>query len=154
LHFKWWHPIAFSLVPLALVFIGVLGGAFRGVGSEAAPRPSPPPQVTPGPTEPRPTPAPGTAVLDLLAKDLAFDKRTLEVPAGAEVTIRFDNADPGILHNFALYTNQEAQEEVFVGDLTTGPVKVDFTFPAPAPGSYFFRCDVHPDQMTGTFIVR
>jgi len=36
----------------------------------------------------------------------------------------------------------------------TGPRQVEYGFVAPtAPGNYFFRCDVHPDQMTGTFVV-
>jgi plastocyanin len=29
-----------------------------------------------------------------------------------------------------------------------------YTFEAPDPGEYFFRCDVHPVDMTGTFVVR
>jgi plastocyanin len=36
----------------------------------------------------------------------------------------------------------------------TGPTTTTYTFTAPStPGSYFFRCDVHPTQMTGTFVV-
>ena len=32
--FKAWHLLLFALVPLALVFAGVISGAFRGVDSE------------------------------------------------------------------------------------------------------------------------
>ena len=29
-----------------------------------------------------------------------------------------------------------------------------YDVPALEPGTYFFRCDVHPGQMTGTFVVK
>jgi plastocyanin len=41
-----------------------------------------------------------------------------------------------------------------VGDVITGPKKITYTFDAPEkPGTYFFRCDIHPTTMTGQFIV-
>ena len=39
---------------------------------------------------------------------------------------------------------------IFHGDLVTGPGSLDYTFTLPGPGTYFFHCDVHPVQMTGT----
>jgi len=76
------------------------------------------------------------------------------VPAGANVTVNFDNMDDGIPHNVAVYTNASAAEEIFVGETITGPAQTTYTFTAPdEPGTYFFRCDVHPQQMTGDFIV-
>ncbi len=66
----------------------------------------------------------------------------------------FVNNDVNIPHNFALYTDSKATTPIFVGNLVSGPVTVTYTFTAPAtPGHYFFRCDVHPETMTGTFIV-
>jgi len=66
----------------------------------------------------------------------------------------FQNMDPNIPHNFALYTDSHATTSIFVGDFVTGVKTVTYTFNAPsAPGSYFFRCDVHPEVMTGTFVV-
>ena len=61
-----------------------------------------------------------------------------------------------MLHNIAFYTNRNASTKIFVGaDLhrhraptTTASRR------RPAPGNYFFRCDVHPDTMTGTFVVK
>ena len=96
-----------------------------------------------------------TGILDLVGKDQQFDRRTLTVSAGAEVTIVFDNQDAGILHNVAVYTDSDVGELIFRGELFTGPDMREEKFTAPsAPGSYFFRCDVHPDTMTGTFTVR
>jgi hypothetical protein len=49
----------------------------------------------------------------------------------------------------AIYTDDSATESLFVGDLVDGPKTVTYDVPALDPGSYYFRCDVHP-QMNGT----
>jgi plastocyanin len=98
----------------------------------------------------------GTAVtINLVAQNMAFDKNSITVAAGANVTITFNNKDT-IPHNFALYTNSSATPPaIFQGQTVTGPTTVTYTFTAPAtPGTYFFRCDVHPTSMTGSFIVQ
>jgi plastocyanin len=93
--------------------------------------------------------------VDLAAEDVAFDKSTITVPAGAEVTVNFDNRDAGIQHNFAVYETDAAQNSIFVGELVTGPTRTTYTFTAPSkPGTYFFRCDPHPTTMNGDFIVQ
>jgi len=97
----------------------------------------------------------GTPVtISLTAQNVAFDKSTITVSAGAAVTINFNNKD-SVPHNFALYTNSSAtQPGIFVGQVVTGPTTVTYTFTAPTtPGTYFFRCDIHPSIMTGSFIV-
>ncbi|MFY9588093.1 MAG: cupredoxin domain-containing protein, partial [Actinomycetota bacterium] len=91
--------------------------------------------------------------LALVAKNTAFDKNRLSAPGGSSVVIDFDNQDAGQLHNFALYKDQSATTKFFSGEFTTGPEKKSYEFPAPAPGTYFFRCDAHPTQMFGTFLV-
>jgi plastocyanin len=108
---------------------------------------SPPPSTT--------TTSGNAVTIDLVAKNIAFDLSTITVPAGAQVTVNFDNQDSGIPHNFAVYTDSSASTPIFVGQIITGPKTATYTFTAPAtPGSYFFRCDVHPTIMTGTFIVQ
>ncbi len=104
-------------------------------------------------TTPTPTPAPGQSVtINLIAQNMAFDKSTITVPAGASVTINFNNEDT-IPHNFALYTNSSASTSIFVGEVITSTTTTyEFTAPT-TPGNYFFRCDVHPMTMTGTFVV-
>lgn len=102
-----------------------------------------------------PTPPPGSHVMiDLAAQNIAFDKSTITAPAGVHVMINFDNKDNGIPHNFAVYKTSAAQDPIFVGPIITGPQRITYEFMAPTtPGNYFFRCDVHPTVMTGTFIV-
>jgi glucose/arabinose dehydrogenase/plastocyanin len=100
------------------------------------------------------TPAPGNSVpVSLTAKNIAFDKNTISVPAGSTVVMTFVNNDAGVPHNFSLYTNSQAATPLFVGQIITGVQTTTYTFTAPsAPGSYYFRCDVHPEMMTGTFV--
>jgi glucose/arabinose dehydrogenase/plastocyanin len=90
----------------------------------------------------------------LTARNFTFDTDRITVPAGSTVTMTFINNDAGVPHNFALYTDKTAATKIFAGDLVTGVKTVTYSFPAPsAPGNYFFRCDVHPELMTGTFVV-
>ncbi len=102
------------------------------------------------------SPPPGSHVMiDLTAQNISFDKSTITVPAGVEVMINFDNEDNGVPHNFAVYKTSAAQDKIFSGQIITGPKRITYTFTAPTtPGNYFFRCDVHPTIMTGTFVVK
>jgi len=152
--FKAWHLLLFALVPLALVFAGVIGGAFRGVDSEPEVFSTAAPALTSAPAATTGGAASGAVVLNLSVKDVQFDKRTLTVPANASVTIRFENKDAAVSHNFAVYTARSATTKVFVGDIVQGPATKESTFTSPGPGTYFFRCDVHPDTMNGSFVVK
>jgi plastocyanin len=100
------------------------------------------------------TPTPGQSVtISLIAQKMSFDKSTITVPADANVTIDFNNKD-SIPHNFALYTDSSARTSIFVGQIITSTTTT-YKFTAPStPGNYFFRCDVHPTIMTGTFVVQ
>jgi plastocyanin len=93
---------------------------------------------------------------ELTAEKFAFDKDTMTVPPGAEVTIHFNNKDAGVPHNFSLYTDSSASPPaIYSGKVITGPATITYTFTAPSiPGSYFFRCDIHPKTMIGTFVVQ
>ncbi len=99
--------------------------------------------------------APAKAVaVNLSVKGMAFNMKAISVPAGAQVTVAFRNDDSGVPHNFAVYTDSSARQKIFVGPPITGPSGTTYTFTAPSsPGSYFFRCDIHPSVMTGTFTV-
>lgn len=86
------------------------------------------------------------------AAALEFDTETIELPAEAPTTITFDNQEAGIQHNIAIYGDDSLAEELFKGEVVTGPVTVPYDVPALPQGEYFFRCDVHP-TMTGTVVV-
>ncbi len=95
-----------------------------------------------------------TVQVTLNAQNVAFDKSTISVPHGATVVLTFNNKDSGVVHNFALYTDSSARTKIFAGDFVTGVKTVTYTFTAPStPGTYYYRCDVHPTVMYGSFVV-
>lgn len=97
---------------------------------------------------------PKNIAIDLVAENIAFDKSTITVPAGAHVTVNFNNRDSGVPHTFSVYETAAAQKVIFRGQAVTGLARTKYEFDAPSnPGTYFFRCDIHPTQMTGQFIV-
>jgi plastocyanin len=113
-----------------------------------------PPLTTP-PASPSPTgPSNGATTIDLVARNLSFNVDTITVPAGAQVTVNFSNQDPGIPHNFAVYTDSTASDVIFRGNIITGTATTTYTFTAPSePGTYHFQCDPHAAIMNGDFIV-
>lgn len=88
----------------------------------------------------------------VVAANIAFDTDTIELPADTPTTITLDNQDPGVPHNIALYTDDTLAESLFVGEIVTGPVTIDYEIPAIPAGDYYFHCDVHPN-MSGSLVV-
>lgn len=93
--------------------------------------------------------------VDITAQDTSFDKQEIDAPAGAHVTVHMTNKD-NVIHNIAFYKDSAGNEAIAVGDLFKGPnATKDLSFDAPKqPGTYYFHCDVHPDQMHGAFKVQ
>ena len=83
--------------------------------------------------------------LTISAKDLKFSTSTLSAPADEPFQIAFDNQE-GAPHNVAIYRDSSAAELLFGEDPFSGPAVVVYEVPALAPGTYFFRCDVHPEM--------
>jgi plastocyanin len=100
------------------------------------------------------TPAPSVDpdALQISSKDLKFSTDKLVAPAGKAFQIAFDNQEAAP-HNVSIYTDESASTKVFAEDAFGGPKQVLYDVPAMAAGSYFFRCDVHPD-MKGTLEVK
>jgi signal transduction histidine kinase len=87
----------------------------------------------------------------IAAKDERFLRTRLTLAGSGEVRFRFDNRDD-VGHNVAIYRTRAAQDPLFVGAVITDDT-VDYEFKLPPPGVYFFRCDPHPDTMTGIVVV-
>ena len=110
-------------------------------------------KTTPAPTAgPGGSPAP-TVSLTLTARNLAFDKQSLEAPAGQAFGIEFENADTGTMHNFSIYTDDSATKSLYTGQLFSSGTQTE-SVPALEAGTYFFRCDVHPTTMKGDLVVQ
>jgi plastocyanin len=121
---------------LALVAVAAISAAC----SSAAAQPQP---SVAGPVDPNgPT---------IVAKDLKFQTQQVDVKAGENFTIHFDNQDSAP-HNVAIFTDSSAGTPVATGPVVSAS-KADLVVPSLKAGSYFFRCDVHHD-MTGTIVAK
>ena len=90
----------------------------------------------------------------MTAANLVFDPTEISLPAGQASTIALDNQDGGIPHNISIWTDDSfSGDPLFTGDLVTGVATTDYDIPALDPGTYAFRCDVHPTTMMGTVTV-
>jgi plastocyanin len=163
----------FLITVLVLTIVGGgVAGAVLGerpvhslVEEEAAQGPPPPGEApppaeetpaegeSPPPQEPSPPAGGGGAgePIPVVAQGTAFDTSQLSLPTGGDVLIAFDNRDP-LPHNVAIYTEQGG-DPLFQGEIITGPATTEYRFPAPAPGTYYFQCDVHAPLMNGTVTV-
>ena len=121
---------------LALVAVA----AFSAACSSAPAQPAP---SVAGPVDPN-----GPTVV---AKDLKFQNPQVDVKAGQNFTLHFDNQDSAP-HNIAIFTDSSAGTSVAVGQIVTSS-RSDLVVPSLKAGSYFFRCDVHHD-MTGTITAK
>lgn len=84
----------------------------------------------------------------LSAASVAFDTDHLTFAAGEGTTLPFNNEDSAP-HNFSIYTDETAEEDLFVGSEVPGGSATDYEIPPLDKGEYFFRCDIHP-SMNGT----
>lgn len=89
------------------------------------------------------------------AAGTGFDTDCLAVNAGEAYSVALDNQD-SLPHNFSAYTDESATEALLDGGADIVDPASSFTYqgdPVEEPGDYFFRCDLHPTTMTGTFVV-
>lgn len=144
-----------TLLVLTIVGGGIAGAVVGEEPVESLVAEQEPPAAQPAPLgEPAPPPEGPQAAgkpVPLVAQGLAFDKQELSLPAGGRASIAFDNRDSGLPHNVAILT-QQGGDPIFEGEIITGPAKTEYTFTAPAPGTYYFQCNVHP-QMNGSVTV-
>jgi plastocyanin len=90
----------------------------------------------------------GAGTFEVAAENVDFSTDAMDFPAETEVTLTFDNKE-AIPHNWALYESKGGKP-IFQGPIVNGPASAAYKFTTPAAGSYYFQCDVHPDQMNGT----
>jgi mono/diheme cytochrome c family protein/plastocyanin len=97
---------------------------------------------------------PDATVLDLVAEQIAFDLKALEVPAGQPFGIHLANRDsPGVPHDVDIRT----QDGTVLQNQPTldGGQETTYVYEPLEAGTYVFICSVHPiPAMTGTLTVR
>ena len=88
--------------------------------------------------------------LQVVAANLAFSTTTLAVPSGEPFSLALVN-DDSAPHNLAIYGDASASDKLFGGEVVGGGQTRVYDVPALPTGTWFFRCDVHPD-MHGTVV--
>ena len=81
----------------------------------------------------------------LAARDVAFDRETLAVPAGRPFILVFENGE-ALSHNVSIYADAALQQRRFEGVLFAGPATRWYPVPALQAGDYVFVCDLHPNM--------
>ncbi len=100
------------------------------------------------------TPSAGETRLTIAAKDTRFSTDRLEARAGAPVSVTFKNEDDSVFHDIAFYRTADAKDLIAKTDLKPGPVTEQLGLPVLPPGTYYFRCDVHPAEMKGELVIK
>lgn len=99
---------------------------------------------------------PAAAAGAVVAQGLAFGTDTIELEAGGQASIPFNNEDTEE-HNIAIYASQDDgiafTDPLFEGETIQGGESITYEFEAPKKGEYYFQCDVHPN-MNGKVIVQ
>lgn len=130
--------------------VGGPGGGGGGGGSAPPPTQS---ASAPPPTSPPPSGgSSGGATIAMSAAGLQFSTDQIAGPADVANTISFDNQDAGVPHDIAIFNDAGFTDNVFTGDLVTGPASIEYSLPALPAGTYYFRCDVHT-TMQGVYVV-
>jgi hypothetical protein len=148
----------FGLAAAALLAGAVVVETYTGpVAPGSGPSPhssSTPPGSAAGPTTGATAPcSPNGTALHETASGIAYASTCLAAPANTAFTIAFDNRDHAIAHDLHIFTDRSATTSLFMGMIVTGPAMVTYYVGPLSAGTYFFHCDVHPSQMTGTFVV-
>lgn len=90
-------------------------------------------------------------VAELSADDLEFDAATITAPAGQPFTVAFTNLD-SVPHNFSVYV-EEGGDVIAEGEVINEGETDEVEIEGLSAGEYFFVCDLHAGQMTGTLVV-
>jgi plastocyanin len=98
-------------------------------------------------------PPPGGPVQNVLvvAQNTSFNTKELDLKANLPVSLTLDNRDP-VPHNLEILTSAGGSTIEKGVDPFSGPAKQTWTFTAPAAGTYYFQCIVHP-SMNGKVVV-
>jgi plastocyanin/mono/diheme cytochrome c family protein len=99
------------------------------------------------------TPAAPSTDLQQTATDNKFSATALASPAGKQITLTLDNKGSAI-HNWDVTDVKDDSGKDIKTDLTDPGKSSKVTFTISKPGTYHFRCDVHPTEMTGTIVIQ
>jgi plastocyanin len=95
------------------------------------------------------------AAATVVAQGIAFEQTSLTIHTEGRVVLHFVNRDAfPIIHNVAVYQDERAlPPPVYFGPAVAGVGTRTYTFDVRPGRTYFYRCEFHPQQMTGTLTV-
>jgi plastocyanin len=153
--------VGFLVLATILTFVGAYS-ATGGGAEEGEPPGTPPANGTAGPDGTPPPTGDGDGTIPIAMQDNSFDPDEITVPAGTSVTFNLTNEGAAI-HNMHIAGPDGEYAEDFCeggGDPCSDPIRVSGGDAAtltwdvpPEPGEVDFRCDFHPQQMTGTITI-
>jgi plastocyanin len=153
--------IGFFIVVIIVTFIGAFSATGGGAEDEAVPG-SPTPRESPQDGGTPPPNGDGNGPIPVIMNDNSFDPDEITVPAGASVTFNLTN-EGGAIHNMHIAGPDGEYSEDFCeggGDPCSDPTRVrggdaaTLTWEVPpSTGEVDFRCDFHPQQMTGKITI-
>lgn len=115
-----------ALLFAAALVVAACGGSGGGLGLDKAP-------TSLDPNSPL-----------LIASNGRFDVADVDVPANAAFTLVFENKDTDG-HNVSIYSDATYATRLFQGVVFSASTRW-YPVPSLAPGTYVFKCDVHPDM--------
>ncbi|HEY8870376.1 MAG TPA: cupredoxin domain-containing protein [Candidatus Limnocylindrales bacterium] len=152
----WTYAPAPSVASAAPAASGAASAAASGPASAAASViPSAVPSAAAAAPSSSPSGAPSGAVgaqLQLVAKNITFDKKDLSAAAGQAFQIVLDNEDAGVPHN--VWIKDATGNIILKDDFFSGVDTRTYDVPALQAATYTFYCSVHNiAAMTGTLTV-
>ena len=90
-------------------------------------------------------------IVEISADELEFDAATITAPAGQPFTVAFTNME-GVPHNFSVYV-EEGGDVIAEGEIINEGETDEVEIEGLSAGEYFFVCDLHSGEMTGTLVV-
>lgn len=91
--------------------------------------------------------------LTLTARSTLFTTQLLAAPPERTLIFEFVNDDEGQRHSVAIYRTEIGGDPFFRIDPVAGKQTVRREFTTPQIGTYFYRCEIHPEAMRGDLVV-
>jgi hypothetical protein len=95
----------------------------------------------------------GLPTLTLTARGTLFTTQLLAAGPNREMSFEFVNEDDGQRHNVALFRTEIGGDPIFRVEPTIGKTTTRTPFTTPAVGTYYYRCQFHPEAMRGDLVI-
>ncbi len=97
--------------------------------------------------------SPSGDTVSIVASGTKFNTDCIATPADRQFTLNYESKDT-VGHNIVFLESHTATQVMFRADIFQGPATKTFTVGPFKAGAYAFHCEVHPNVMMGTFVVK